>query len=175
MTMLLLTGGIGVGKTTVAHKICSLTGAQYVGVRAALAGVLHLDETDRAAMQEAGAALDARTDGAWLAEFIEQQVGKHDRLVVDAVRTERQFDAVRNRVPHAKLVFLDAPLSVRRTRFETATLTDEMKASAGFDRSVDHPTEQLVIALRGRADIVLDNSTTTANDTAARLARLIEA
>lgn len=151
----LLSGAIGSGKTTVGIQLADALSAQIVQVRQALVDVLGLVNPDRRTLQEKGAELDRRTRGRWLLETLTERLEVADRLVVDAVRTERQALPILNSAIAATLVYLDATWNVRRDRYETSALADPVKAAVPFEAAMRHPTEVGVVRLRLSADIVL--------------------
>jgi adenylosuccinate synthase len=158
MSCILIGGEIGAGKTATAELLGRRLAARVVRVREALEDVLGLREPDRRALQEEGAALDRRTQGRWLLEYLLEQAETERTLIVDAVRTERQTIPILDRLPDTKLVYLSAHPSVRRHRYLEAAASDPLKASTPFEKAVAHPTEVEVRRLSSIADVLVETN-----------------
>jgi cytidylate kinase len=161
----LISGGIASGKTTVAQGLASTLDARLVRVRQALLDVLGLEKADRRTLQEEGSALDKRTNGRWLLDYLLQHSEFHDRMVVDSLRTQRQAIPVLEGVHSANLVFLDVTRSVREKRFASAAVTDPVKASMGLAQALRHDTEIQVEELRPLAALVIESDDLSAEQT----------
>jgi cytidylate kinase len=151
---LLLSGNIGVGKTSVAKELGQITVAEVVSVRQVLRELLGVAGDDREEFQRRGAELDRRTGGRWLLHYLQETHPQSD-LVLDAVRTRRQALPILNEEVDSRLVFLEAGLDIRRQRYRRAALSDRVKASVSFERAMEHPTELEAIEMRGFAHLVL--------------------
>lgn len=138
-------------------------------VREALSKVLAISVNDRNRLQQEGAALDRRTNGRWLAEFLLETQDVQQELVVDSVRTERQTIPILERVPGAFLAYLEASSETRRRRFDESAAADPVKRSMAFAEAMSHPTEQEVTRLRGHANIIIETDDLTADAVVAEI------
>ncbi|WGL52584.1 AAA family ATPase [Nocardioides sp. BP30] len=146
--IILLSGPIAVGKTSVAAALTQAGAARLVTVRSALLEVLGLASAGRALMQREGAALDQRTSGRWLLHYLEQRTDlTNDDFVVDSLRTVRQTEPLLGYFADARLVYLTAHEETRRARYAAAAATDPLKRAVPFDAAMQHRTEIEVVAL----------------------------
>lgn len=153
-----LSGGIAVGKSTMAGALAGSVGGTVVTVREALRDVLGLTAADRSTFQREGAALDASTDGRWLRDYLER-MGVDDGpalFIVDAFRTRRQFGAVVERFPSTCLVHLRASDQTRSRRYADAAQADVLKASTTLTHALDHETERGADDLEPLATLVVE-------------------
>lgn len=165
---MLLSGGIGVGKTTIALALSEHLHWQFVSVRHALTEVLALDANRRTELQRRGAELDRATNGRWLVEYLTERL-ETTRVVVDSVRTVRQTVPILDRVSDSRLVFLDARVATRRKRFEISARTDPVKRSLPFSDAVRHPTEDEVTRLRSLAHVMIESDGMTEAEVVANI------
>lgn len=156
MRLIVLSGPIGVGKTSFRDALVELAGAERISTHEWLL-VNTGCANERGPLQEAGAALDERTGGEWVADAVAQAL-PHARspiLLLDAVRIEGQVRALRDRfggaVFHVHLTAADAELERRY-----ATRKSELKEYATYAEARRHGTEAQVGTLAGMADLVLD-------------------
>lgn len=170
---ILISGGIASGKTTVAEGLAEALGAQHVRIREALIEVLDIRTTDRRALQVDGAALDRRTNGRWLLEYLQHHAERYDRVVVDSVRTRRQTVPVLEGLGVARLVYLDVTQTTREHRFALAAAGDPVKASMDLSTALRHSTEAEVERLRPLADLVLQSDDLTATETVDEIIRAL--
>jgi cytidylate kinase len=171
MQCVLLAGQIGVGKTTVASGLAETLNCPVVRVRSALALALGIPSNDRLGLQKEGAELDRRTNGAWLAQFVEELDLQNDYVVIDSLRTQKQTTPFLERLG-GTLVYLDAPLEIRKKRFLGASTSgDLVKSSTSFDESMRHPTELGVVDLRRPAELLIDSGEMSVFDTVSAILR----
>ena len=154
MSLILLAGGIASGKSSLASALAERLGAEVVSVRRALIDIVG-SPTDRVSLQREGAALDARTNGEWLADYLETRCTSGTHLIVDSVRTLKQTLPILSRFDSAVLIYLDASESTRFERFESAKSKDPLKRTVSLEDAMLHPTEVGVRALRPFAALVL--------------------
>lgn len=155
MSVLLLAGQIGAGKSTVARHIAQSSSSRLISVRAELAHTLRIVSTDRALMQERAAQLDIDSNGYWLVRCLSKHWTIDEDLVVDSVRTVRQVNAVRREFDATYIAYLEATEDTRRIRYSLGRGTDLMKAAASFDLANQHSTEKHVKNLYKLANFVV--------------------
>lgn len=171
---LLIAGQIGAGKTVAAGGVAAVALASPVRVRDALEAVLGGDdEWDRRRLQVEGAALDRRTNGRWLVDFLVEHGEAHQRVVVDAVRTRRQVEPILTELTDCKLVYLSCVESVRRTRYALGQVHDPIKRGVAFDAAMSHETESEAATLRAMAHEVVETSDLVVDEVVAILLRLM--
>lgn len=151
-----LSGGIAVGKTVTAELLAVQYGGTHLRVRQALADTAHVDITDRLALQREGASLDVRTNGTWLADFINEHLPDDGLVIVDSIRTRRQGRPLLDRLADAHLVYLQAHPATRRIRYNLGAEQDSLKASVPFDAATAHETEVHADEVRDLAELTLD-------------------
>jgi hypothetical protein len=156
MTVLLISGAIATGKTAAAAEISRLQPAQLIKVRDVLGGLLGLEPRDRLTLQRRGAALDRRTAGRWLRDYIEEHRQPGMSIVIDALRTELQTLPILESIIDSRLVFLEAHETTRRARYAQAASSDPVKSSVDFDTAMHHVTETEVRRLRAMAHVVVE-------------------
>jgi len=98
MRLIVLSGPIGVGKTTFGDALVSLFGAARVSTRRWLIANTGC-ENERGPLQEAGASQDAATGGAWVVKVVEDAIALEpcELLLMDAARIPGQVQALRKR------------------------------------------------------------------------------
>lgn len=162
-TVVVISGPVGAGKTTLAKGLERRYGAHVVSSRELLLKRLGpAGKAGRRTLQEAGEALDRETGGQWLTDVLLEtpwhREGRPGLLVVDAVRIQPQVDAIHRflgaRVMH---VHLTAPVEELATRYaqrrSQAGIDQEL---ASFEEMRANPTESAVPLLANTADLVLD-------------------
>ena len=170
--VLLLSGAISSGKSTLARGLADRFGAVHIRSRQLLLARLPDIHEERADLQTAGASLDAATNGRWVAEDVSAAaVTQSDDviLVVDAIRIPAQISAFREifgpRVVHIHLLAPDTALETRYRERKGTTVEFASHADASKD-----PTEAAVGTLASLADVVIDTGLCTEEDVLVRAA-----
>ncbi|WP_222321076.1 AAA family ATPase [Rhizobium leguminosarum] len=156
-TIIVLSGPIAVGKTSFSDALRERYPADKVSTRNYILKVKGVAD-DRAALQKAGAELDAETNGRWVADVVEEALLTTTReyLLVDSARIAGQVDGLRERfgtdsVHHFHLAAPHAVLEKRYLSRSRETREFETYAEASED-----PTEASVETLEAIADVIVD-------------------
>ena len=170
--ILLLSGAVAAGKSTIAGALLNEDG--YVSIRsgAYLRGLAASSGIDasRLNLQELGDRKDAETDYAWLIDEVAapliQERAVHSRWLLDCVRKARQVELFRRRFPGQILhAHLTAPEDELRRRYdERVARGGEYMGATPYEIAVAHPNEQQARSLGSIADIVLDTTDASALD-----------
>ena len=156
MRLIVLSGPIGVGKTSFGNALIDLFGATRVSTHSWLLAKTGC-QNERSALQVAGDRMDAETGAAWVADAVEDATQAEDGslLLLDSARIEGQVQALRGR-------FLDAVFHVHLNA-EPAELEhrylkrkSELKEHATYAEARSHGTEAQVGSLAAIADLVLE-------------------
>lgn len=161
LRIVVLSGPISSGKSSLAERLRDRYGAQVVKTRDLIKFQLPKVKNERAALQRAGEKLDRADGGAWvknaLVRFIEAASGgstPNGLFVVDSVRIAGQIAAVRQAygaaVHHIHLTAADDELASRYGSRGSKTI--ELASYPEVKRS---PTERHVEKLATVADIVV--------------------
>jgi adenylosuccinate synthase len=179
MLIVLLSGGVSSGKSTLSEKLREQYGFELLKTKTVIQERAKKElgrelTPSRRAMQNFGDSLDARTDGKWvlqaLTSFIRKSSSSSERIVVDAVRILKQIAAIRQAygfpVVHIHLKAPDDVLAVRYSERKNSGLK-ELSSYAAVERN---RTEARVNELEDSADVVIDTARCTAADVLIRAA-----
>jgi adenylosuccinate synthase len=171
--IVLLSGPIAVGKTTLCDELVSRFGFQVFKTRE-LIQVLKKVPTERGALQKAGEALDRSTNGDWIAKALGLKVQESkiiDNIVVDSVRIKKQIDGVRRafgtQVIH---IHLTASIEELEKRYNARKLKAHIEELPSYAEAREDPTERGVESLGKSADVVIDTGRCTDSDIVVRVA-----
>ena len=156
MQLLVLSGPIGVGKTSFGTALVELYQARRISTRNWLLAETHC-ANERSALQAAGARLDAETGGAWVAKVVDHAIppGADALLLLDSARIAGQVQALRDRFPNSVFhVHLNASIDELERRY--GARQSEVKEFATYAEARMHGTEAQVGSLAEIADVVLD-------------------
>lgn len=172
VTVVVVSGPIGAGKTTLAQGLARRFGALHLHSEDFLRE--HGGDGSRRTRQDLTASLDRETDGRWLVDGVlaalhghaldaPSRTGRVPRLIiVDAASSDAQLDGLRGspalRVVH---VHLEAPEPEQALR-------DAEPAS--FEAAWAHPAERAVYALASLAELVVDTARTSPEAVLVRVA-----
>ena len=155
--LIVLSGPIGVGKTSFGTQLIDVYGATRISTRRWMQKNREIAD-DRHALQLAGEELDRQTGGSWVADAVaeaEAESSKDAILLLDSARIVGQIDALRARwgdkVHHVHLHANDAELE---RRYLARPL--ELKEFPTYAQVRENATEASVGELRTIADVVLD-------------------
>lgn len=172
-SIVVLSGSVGAGKTTLAQLLVDRFGAVHIKTRDLLTSHGQSVPQERRALQHFGELLDRRTRGTWVREGLQKvkESSGPDRLIVlDSVRIVPQVEAIRasygRRVVH---IHLTADLVVLKKRYEAKRSgpTKELQSYAAVRRN---PTELRVEELAQVADVLIRTDRSTPEDVLVRVA-----
>ena len=175
--LVLLSGPVAVGKTTLREQLVSLYGFDYVRSGRYLLNMARelRREGTRSELQNLGDDLDAKTDFRWLLDDVALPGFRSNPTIenwlVDAVRKSRQIEHFRDTFGEAVVhVHLTAPEIVLRTRYEARRATsDGTGDQTPYERAVAHPNEVASRSLIDSSDSVIDMSNVTPEEAAHRV------
>ena len=162
--VVLLSGPVGAGKTTLAEALVAQRGFKRLFTRDAILRRRPATPRTRVDLQAAGEALDLDTGGKWVADELAKLVSMHSSapgFVVDSVLILEQVEAVR-RSSHGQVlhVHLTAPMHELEARYSRKRGgIVEADSYSVLRRSA---TEANIDRLSGHADLAFDTSITDA-------------
>jgi adenylosuccinate synthase len=171
--IVLLSGPISVGKTTLADELCAHLNMDIFKTREVLEreGIVNRFK-NRKSLQQAGEHLDKMTRGAWVRDELVKWLNSHPDIrsvVVDSVRILDQINVIRRAFgPKVIHVHLTAPIKDLERRFsKRIKVGREIKTT--YAKAHEDPTEKQVESLKSFADIVIDTKRCTAEDVLVRV------
>lgn len=172
--LLLLSGAVGAGKTSVANALLNTHGFRKISTSRHLAGLATAQGLphERAVLQQLGDTLDVQTDYLWpVSVAVEQmqEVADGDALVwlLDAVRKPQQVAHFRRAFVHVLHVHITASEEILRARYLQRQATgDARDAALSYEALVRHPNEVASRALASIADVVYNSGNWSANNIA---------
>jgi adenylosuccinate synthase len=163
LQIVLLSGRIGSGKTSLSRRLVELYGAHLIKTRDLILQEAPRTKDERVSLQRAGEKLDRDTDGRWVGnalirkmEEMETASGVAEGLyVLDSVRIPGQLDAIRTAfgsavVHHIHLTASEELLKERYNKREAAA-----DQGVTFETAAANATERRVEDLAGLADTVV--------------------
>ena len=153
--VVVLSGPIAAGKTTLAWQLRDAYGAVVFGTRQLL--LAHLGPgAGRANLQRLGETLDRETSGMWVADALNAELvqrGDVPIIVVDACRVREQVDAIRSAFSRVYHIHLTAPARVREARYSRR---DPFDAGLSFEDASKDSTERQADSLSSVADLTIE-------------------
>lgn len=163
LLVLLLSGPIAVGKTSVAnalveqHQFRCLKSSDYLKSICKARSI----EVSRATLQSIGDDLDEATDFRWLVDDVAgPQIStgpQHQRWLVDSVRKQRQIEhfraAFEDTVLHVHLWASDSALQERYARRRSSS--EHAEGPSSYEVAVRHPNEISSRSLKDSADLAI--------------------
>jgi adenylosuccinate synthase len=169
LAVVLLSGPIASGKTTLVQNLTQLVSAEHISTSGLIADSASR-ELGRGELQALG--VSASLQGAdWIVSAVKRTISRSPAgrvVVVDAIRTLEQLADLRKaaqgawRILH---VHLDGDSGRLANRHEASRRDEDVS----WDRAMRSPSEAAVQALQDEADVVIDTTRATAADVAARV------
>ena len=172
--ILVLSGEVGAGKSTLASRLVERYGARRISTHALLTErVGPAVAQERRALQEAGEQLDRRTKGTRVREAVQPIVDglpPDTFVIIDSIRIRPQLDALRGAYGRELAhLHLKAPLPDLERRYMRRR-TRGFQELASYEQVRENSTERQVVDLEKDADIVIDTSRCTPLDVEVRAA-----
>ncbi len=171
--VVLLSGPISVGKSTLSEELCGSLNMAIFKTREVFQreGIVK-DFENRISLQQAGERLDKMTQGAWVRNELVKWLDSHPGVtgvVVDSVRILNQINVIRGAFgPKVIHVHLTAPIKDLERRFNKR-IKARRENEITYAEACEDPTEKQVETLKSVADIVIDTKRCTAEDVLVRV------
>lgn len=172
--ILILTGEIATGKTTLSEKLVERYGFFHVKTRELLHEIAIKKTSpqkvqERGFLQKFGAKLDQDTHGSWIVDESQDIIANNNLILIDAARIQEQINAFRNKFPQNVIhIHLTAPNEVKLDRFMNRTNKDVQKTQEQkrekYDAYKSDETERNVPALSKDADLVIQTERQSISD-----------
>jgi adenylosuccinate synthase len=172
LCLILLSGPIASGKTTLARDLVRLVSAEHVSTSGLLSATADR-ELDRGELQRLGLSTGFQ-GGGWIVSVVRQLAGRSPAgtvIVVDAVRTLEQVRELREaasgawRILHVHLRADDQQLAARHGALQ--------RDKDAWGEAMGSPAEAWAPALEAKADVVIDTTWAMPADVAVRVAARI--
>lgn len=161
--VLLLSGSIASGKSSVANELVRQYGFCSVGTGRYLAGLCEEKglESTRLNLQNLGDDLDTKTAFQWpitVASHSIEQNPKIDKWLLDSVRKQQQVANFRDRFGAQVLhVHLYAPEDILKARYDSRLKSNAANLnSVSYAKAIDHPNEIAARSLGCLANLTFD-------------------
>ncbi len=173
--IILLSGSVASGKTTLARNLASRFGMNVLRTRDWLISELeNRGRRGRADFQKEGERLDQETDGTWVLQGLDRDWragATSESVVVDSVRIGKQIDAIRGAYGAAVThIHMTAPAPVLSRRYDERQKESAAPDSMTYEDVRRNKTEFLVDELQNVADVVVDSDRCTREDVLVRVA-----
>ena len=173
--IILLSGPVASGKTTLGRNLADRFGMQVLGTRDWLMSELeNRGRGGRADLQQEGERLDQETNGTWVLQGLDRDLramGTSKGVVVDSVRIEKQIDAIRDAYGAAVThIHITAPLPALGQRYDTRQQESAVPEPMTYEDVRRNSTEYSVDELQDIADVVVDSDRCTQEDVLVRVA-----
>jgi adenylosuccinate synthase len=175
--LVLLSGHVCAGKTTLAEKLQAAYGFRHIKTWNFLQARGRELSLERETLQNFGEALDRRTGGRWVAEDVDklaQSFTDQTSVIVDAVRHQGQINALRaaygRKVIHIHLEADELELENRYNRKPQR----EIKELRTYAQVLKNKTERQVDRFEKIADVVIRTDRCTPEDVLVRVASQLD-
>src|SRR5436190_3609389 len=158
--IVLLSGEIGSGKSTLGELLATHYGFHCLRTKEAIMELKKRKTLpQRASLMDSGEKLDRETNGTWVRNFFQEEILKHDRLVVDSVRISEQIIAFREsyglNVYHIHLFASPESLEKRFIEREKNLGKSKSDILSEYKKAKSNKTEKNVSDLKANADVMI--------------------
>jgi adenylosuccinate synthase len=166
-----ISGPIAVGKSVFINELLKRAKGDRISTRELIQSLRQVP-SERGPLQEAGDSLDRETDGQWVASTVATRArafAPGGIVIVDSVRIPKQGEHLRIAFREScKHVHLTASMGVLVDRFLKRKAADDpaVREFATYDKARANPTEAQIGRLASIADLVIDTSNLTPEETA---------
>ena len=174
--IILLSGQVASGKSILARNLEDRFGMNVLSTSNWLKSELESRGRPggRATLRQEGDRLDEETNGTWVLKVLDRDLRANDTsdsVVVDAVRKEKQIDAIRNAYGTAVThIHMKAATPVLAQRYDTRQKESDNPDSMTYADVRRINTELMVDKLQNIADVVVDSDRCTQEDVLVRVA-----
>ncbi|MBO1114263.1 hypothetical protein [Bordetella petrii] len=179
--LLLLSGAVAGGKTSIANALLSTHGFRKINTSAHLSALASAQALpiERTALQNLGDMLDVQTDYRWPVTVALEQIHEAQSnalyWLLDAVRKPQQAAQFRTAFVHVLHVHVIASEEILRRRFAQRQTVDQgLDASINYEAVVCHPNEVASRALGSIADVIYDSGNKSAEIIAEDIFKIIQ-
>lgn len=167
--IIVLSGKVGVGKSTVAARLCDDLGAIHAQTSSMILALRPGTQMTRVGLQREGNDLDRATDYGWISEELHRIANAHPgrAIIVDAVRVPCQVGKIRALMPSVFHIHLRAERREILARFANR--------QRAIDGQIDYETLEADPSEQWDGDLaaVSDFTISTDNLTPAAISRII--
>jgi adenylosuccinate synthase len=169
LSLILLSGPIASGKTTLARDLVHHVSAEWISTSSLISATAGR-ELDRGELQSLGLGVDFQR-ARWIADEVMRVAARSpvgSVVVVDSVRTLEQVRGLRNAAPGAWRI-LHVHLHGENSQLAVRHAASQRSKDGTWEQITLSPTESATSALQAEADVVIDTTSVTPADVAARV------
>jgi adenylosuccinate synthase len=177
--IVILTGEISSGKTSIAHQLSEKFDFKVLKTHDALRSISKkkykkkANEDERMFLQRVGESEDRETNGSWIVDFFQTDINKSSRIAVDSLRIPEQIKAFRQSYGYQNVFQIYLEVSERELQkryFKREGLKfDDLNDIQAYNIYKSNKTEAAVKNLADEADLIIDSENFPLEDNVIRL------